>query len=262
MEIRKLHITRQVLRCQLRHVQLTCILHAIRLGKVGSFVEALFNRYLRRLIRLDRLDVTHRTLSRFNMSYPVVHSASRYGGPQINLTQVNAKLIGIPLGSRIDETAPSGRIQTLYSTQISRHFFNQHSGQPTKTMHQNVTWTDVLIGRAGRDPAMLLNPYAGPDHMMSLMDVRRANYAYDTQGRVSPVARVYRRGPDTPPSGHSRSRNPEKSSSIPRSRLPGEDVAGSYENRALDLDVERLTDQVVHAIDRRIVAHRERLGRV
>jgi hypothetical protein len=190
---------------------------------------------------------------------PAVHRTRLHLAPHLRLTV---------LARSGPEGAPSAGRATRQWVAQERSAASRPAGQPPVAVpgHQPLA---LVVGRlqAGRlvetvPVETIVNRLARRGVRVETVGAPRPQLPQSegsTAGAPRPVPRVVRRsgavgtGDDQPPAA-------ETFAAASRTRPATAQVPGHGELPSLDLN--RLTDQVVQAIDRRIIAQRERLGRV
>jgi hypothetical protein len=218
---------------------------------VAAFIQAVLERHNGRQMHWPSLDLVLRRRPSGMTMRPIYHQVQMHVAPRLNLTVAGATTLlhkrsiervertlreqlvhylGMR-GTRIDAVATQGS--------LTASAFNKASSPGSRTRIEAVATQRSLTAS---DLEKAPSPGTNADFPLA-----------------RPVPRVVRR--PTPASGPDDLR---LTAETPMTRPGPRPVVASRTNSAAPspIDVNRLTDQVIQTIDRRIVAQRERLGRV
>lgn len=210
--------------------------YAIAPSGCSAFIQAILGRYGLRLERGSPLALVLRQSLPGTLSQSVYHQTRVLAAPRLALTVASWShviLAGLTNGAVPGQSGRDflKRVEILSAEQLVRHLISREK-------------RIEYLATAGMPDTPLRNPRHAviPDGVEKTPGISR---------RLAPaVAKMARRNEE--PAADNR---PPAAKTLP--------VAGDQRSVAPPaIDLNRLTDQVIQAIDRRIVAQRERLGRV
>jgi hypothetical protein len=208
-------------------------------------------------VRMERrLGLTLRLLTAARVDAPSRRSGSREPAAAPGLVRERVEALLAPAGLRVETFAPAPRPAVAPAAAPVAPAVSSGSAGPLPAARAGAALVLQLVERRRRVEELSVRRRAPATALAGPAAAAGPNGIDPLTGWALPVsaasAPLARRAPSMAP--------PETASGAPADAARG--AARPPEDAAAALDIDRLADRVVRQIDRRIVAHHERMGRI